>query len=360
MMILPTLRKMIQRLTSGTREFVVFFLGDTELVYVHVSPAEEGLHVLDHGTQEIPDGVLIQGVIMNEHDFQKILERLNERLKVKNVHVLLPDSVAYRFSVYIPISEEMPSRQTIEIELRDHLHRTTGRVYKDLICEYEIVASDQYGLDIDAFVLSAEIVQQVTKVFRLAQMRVLTIETQGKSVAVTGTQNSVQLVIDMDVDTVTVTVAAGTHIVKRHPIQVGYRHLVGAVKGCLGVTDERAQEIFDTFGLYGTHKDPALLSRLEFTLEPLLFMVQKVLADWYGKEYRHATQQSPIERIMLTGRHGNTPGLDHYLVRTVRMPVDHFDLQDYVVGDIPAISESYSHQYAPLILRAKEIAEKGE
>jgi Tfp pilus assembly PilM family ATPase len=354
------LKKIIRGLFGRSHTFAVVFLGDDSLSYVVMSPESEGLRIVSYGSRDIPKDIIAKSVIYDEYRFQSILEQLYRDMDTRNVHILLPSITGYRFSAYIPKEGHALTRYAVEIELRDHVYRNTGKISQDLVCEYEITESDQFGGTVEAFVLSADVVKQITKLFRMAKMRVLTIETMEKSLAGAGLPDEGYIMVHVGDMVTDIMVVSSGAITKRQRIQVGQQHLIDQTQRHLGVDEGRSLEIFQSFGLLPAHKDAALLERLEFTLEPLLITLQKTLQDWHMGEYQRTTERISLDKLVLIGKHGGMIGLDHYLVRNIRMPVEYIDLREYVLDGVSPIPRDEAHQFVPLVLRAKEIVEKGE
>lgn len=197
------------------------------------------------------------------------------------------------------------------------------------------------------------VVSRYLEIFKLAEVELLSLETEAFSVAraLAGTDVATTMLVDIGAFTTDIAVVeAGIPLVNR-TIDVGGSTLTKAIAQSLGISEQRAEQFKRDFGL-AVGSGGGIPKTIEAAFSPVINEV-KYLFDLYQGQSR-----SPIQKVVLTGGSAYLPNLSGFLQGLLKCPVilgDPWDRVAYPVELKPALEEVGPQLVVAIGLALREI-----
>lgn len=181
------------------------------------------------------------------------------------------------------------------------------------------------------------VVSRYLEIFKLANVELLSLETEAFSVAraLSGSDVTTAMLVDIGAFTTDIAVVeSGIPLINR-TIDVGGSTLTKAIAQSLGISEQRAEQFKRDFGL-AVESGGGIPKTIEAAFSPVINEV-KYLFDLYQGQSR-----TPIQKVVLTGGSAYLPNLPSFLQGLLKVPVilgDPWDKVSYPVELKPALDE---------------------
>lgn len=181
------------------------------------------------------------------------------------------------------------------------------------------------------------VVSRYLEIFKLAEVELLSLETEAFSVARALAGSDVNTVMLVDIGAFTTDIAvveSGIPLINR-TIDVGGTTLTKAIAQSLGISEQRAEQFKRDFGL-AVESGGGIPKTIEAAFSPVINEV-KYIFDLYQGQSR-----SLIQKVVLTGGSAYLPNLPGFLQGLLKVPVilgDPWDRVSYPVELKPALDE---------------------
>lgn len=299
-------------------------ISDQSVKYARLVFNHSGLVIDALGERALPGGLIERGQILDKQKLQNELRALKEEINSEYVYVALPEEQAYVVKLQLPNIKASELRQSIELQLEEHVPLPASGVLFD----YEVVREPQHekdSFDLAVSVFPKQTVGDYLEVFSGAGITPLAFEVEAQAVVrslVKRGDDHTTLVVDFGKTRSGFFVAAGKRVMLTSTIdQVGGELLTKAAQKNLGITYQEAEQLKTTRGLLQS-ADNKLLYALLPIVSVLRDEVNKFHNYWDTHTDNPHRDHKKIEKIILCGGQSTLPGLIEYLDASLDVPVE--------------------------------------
>src|SRR3989338_8957171 len=158
-------------------------ISDASIKWIVIIPHAEGKRVLSFGSQALAPGIVVEGTIRDESALADALRQVRIGLgPISCAHAALPEEAAFVFNMHVPEkSEREQVLRMIEFEL-------DGRVPispLDAVYDFNIIEEHDDGAreEIGVVVFPRELAESYVRVFDGAEIELLSLEVEARSIA---------------------------------------------------------------------------------------------------------------------------------------------------------------------------------
>jgi len=279
------------------------------------------------GTLDIPNGVIIDGVIQKEEEFTKILRRLTVhggRKIPPYVIISLPEEKSFLRLIQLPKVE----RQTIQGAVRWEIEGNVPLPLEDVFYDYEVIEPLKDGLNHYDVVITAipkEIVESYIRTFKEAFMQPVVLELESQAIVRAAIKNqrekTARILTHVGRNTTSLVIVAGGAILYTSTLKLGGATFEENITRAVGVTPTQAVAIKKEHGLDKQVYEGRVFSALILTVSALADELKRAVG--YYQNYAKHTHgaNTTIDEILLVGGDASLFGLPTFLSSTLRIPV---------------------------------------
>lgn len=288
--------------------------------------------LVDYGEEEIPEGVVVRGVVEREdalaEALAKIAGRAGSAFRASGMVVSLPEEKSFLKLIQLPRVAEDAMAGAVRWGIEGQIPLAP----EDMIYDFEEIRisgapSDHRDAVVTAF--PREIVVPYVRAIKAAGLApvVLELESQAiiRAVARDPRAPEPMVVLDIGRTRTSVIIVAGGAILFTATIAVGGQVLETAIAEGLGVSEQEAVRIKKETGLSKTSHEGKLYAAL---LPPLVIIADELIRTiaYYRDHAAHAHGSADtVVSILLSGGDASLYGLDTYLAGTAHIPVARAD-----------------------------------
>lgn len=306
------------------------------------------------GERSLEAGVIATGQIINKPKLIQALAELRKDLNCSHVYASLPEEKAYIIKLHLPDMRQSELRQSIELQLEEHVPLpATGVVF-----DYEVIRAPEKegeGYDLVVSVLPKDVVADYLDAFSQAGIATLGFEVEAQAVVrslLVPKHRQTSLVIDFGKTRTGFFVTEGSRVMLTSTVdQVGGDLITRAIQKNLGVTSAEAEQLKITRGLLQSGDN-----KLYFSLLPIVSVLRDEINNFYGYWNKRSAEthaaNTKIEKILLCGGQATLPGLVEYLNASFDIPVALGDVWKNVLDvtkTVPPLTLNQSLRYATAI-----------
>ena len=297
-------------------------ISDRAIKYVELVVHRGELHLGKYGEADIPEGVIVQGVVKDQDKLVNILGGIRQRTNLSIFHVSLPEEKAYLVEMEVPYNAGY-LHGTIELHLEEHFPIET----KLALFDYEIIHTpENSGKNVYVIAVSAlegQFASDYFKALRLAGYLPLSFEFESQAISravVPASDNGVVMIADIGREQSNIAIVAN-HIVRlTGSLSVGGNALSEAIKKDLKVSIEEAVRLKEKEGLLHRELDKSAFSSIIRVATVLRDEISQRLIYWNSGRPR-SNSKDTVSSIILCGGNANIPGLPEYLTSGIEIPV---------------------------------------
>jgi len=332
-------------------------ISDASIKWIVIIPHTEGKRVLSLGSQALAPGIVVEGTIRDESALVQALKQVRSALgPISCAHAALPEEAAFVFNMHVPEkSEREQILRMIEFEL-------DGRVPispVDAVYDFNIIAEhdDGAGEEIGVVVFPRELAESYVRVFDGAEIELLSLEVEARSIARAissdRAEEPITLSVDFGLERTGFAVLKHGIPIFTSTVAVGGNPISRALMETLSISDVKAKEFKNEEGLLP--KDGAKSAGTD-----IIAKTASALADEVAKHYRYwdtrrndkGERVTPVEKVLLVGGNANIKGLADYIAERVQAPTERPNVWQNVCTFeeyIPPIDRRESLQFATAI-----------
>ena len=334
-----------------TMSSVGFDISDHSIKFVELKKTSKGLFLGKFGKQKIPKGVLELGKIKDTKKLIKILNDLRHKYNLNLIRVSLPEEQVYIFNIILPKIKNKEIRNTIELQLEDHIPISAN----ESVFDYNIISEQDDKYNIQVVVLSREVIESYLDIFKQSGLTPVSfeLEAQASSRAVIpeGDQGT-YMIVDFG-DTLTgVSVVSQGIVSFNSTIDIGGSLLTEMVQKGLKIDFDEAEKLKKKYGLKKNLDNKELFPILLSSVSVLRDEINKHYVYWHTHKDENGKDKKKIDKIILCGGNSNLIGLSDYLSTSIRTSVRIADVWINInsfSNDIPEITFNDSLGYATAI-----------
>lgn len=336
-------------------------ISDHSIKFVELIPTHRSYAVGRFATKEIPQGIIIGGIVAKRDELLKILSELREEHGLSFVRASLPEEPGYIFTTNVPIVSADEIRSLLAFKLEEHVPIAPAEAIVDfdemIGCPEDDIHAPSGQKTVAVSVYPIAVAAEYTTLLREAGFKPVSLEVEAQGLAravVPSKETCGCMAVDVGSVRSGITVVGGGAVRFTTTVEIGGDALTTAIqKAFPKASPEEIMAIKNTEGL--AHRADADVRRaFETMAQDLAEQIERYYMYWQTRKDT-ADKKLPehrIKKIFLSGGYANIAGLPEYIERAVRVPVARANVWTNVLDirkTIPPISYEDSLGYAPAI-----------
>ncbi len=298
-------------------------ISDLSVKFISLVAADDYYRMTDFGEADIPMGVIEKGKVINQAGLVKVLEELRIKHSLKYVVASLPEEPAYLIRIKLPSMPENELRDSIELQLEEHIPLSASEV----IFDYEIFTrplTEADGYDLSVSIIPKNVLTDYQQAIEAAGLIPVALEIEAQSLARSLVQRGDQktyLIVDIGkTRTGFCVVSRGLVLFTATLGGIGGEDLTSAIQRNLAVTHEEAEKIKISKGLMRSVSN-----------RPVFEAIIPIVSIWRDEINRYRSYwethkddgeaKDKISGIIMCGGQASLPGLVDYLESNIGLPV---------------------------------------
>lgn len=336
-------------------------ISDRSIKFIELLPSRHGFSVGRFGAVEIPEGIVVDGLIQQKEPLLKILTQFREEHGLSYVRAALPEEPGYIFTTNVPDVSDDEIRSLLSFKLEEHVPLAPAEATIDFDvlrgCASEGSNPPAGHKTVAVSVYPSNIATDYTSLLHEAGLTPVSLEIEAQCTAravVPARETCGCMTVDVGSVRSGITVVGGGAVRFTATGDVGGDSLTAIIAAAFPkATPEEILGIKNTEGL--AHRaDETVRAAFQQFADGLARDVEKYYMYWQTRKDIKDRQlpEHHIKKIFLSGGDANIAGLPEYIERAVRVPVvradawvNAFDAREH----IPPISYEDSLGYASAI-----------
>lgn len=294
-------------------------LSDRSLKFVTFRQVHGQRRLHQFGQAEIPLDVMQSGEIKNKAALINILREVKAKWQLERVIIALPEEHAYIVRVPLPAASPSEQRESIELQLEEHVPLKASEV----VFDYEPVAGKKNLAIVSVF--PERLARDYEEVLLEAGLSPVASEIEAQAIAhavVPDTERETVIVVDFG------KTRTGFFVVREQQVlfssttrQLGGDIITLAISKNLNLPSDKAETLKLKQGLLGGSGQDELAMALVPVLSALRDEVSKIDNYWNRQLQDAGVDEGKIARLILCGGEAALPGLIEYLSGRLSLPV---------------------------------------
>lgn len=328
-------------------------ISDQSIKFVELGQKNGKLSLLRQDSIAIPEGVIVEGRIMEPKKLISTLTQFRERNNLKNVIVALPEEQAFVVRMELPNVSLGELRSSIEYQIEEYVPFKS----KDIVFDYEIIShpnkeSNLYHVSVS--VLPLVMVQSYFEALKQAGFDPLAFEIEGQALSralIPWQEKGLVMIVDIGRTRAGFALVFDGRVTFTSTVsKIGGEDVTRSIAKTLNINREEAEKLKTQKGLLRSKENEPVFYSLIPVISSLADEIKRVREYW--KNHKDLHQRSVVDRLILTGGQSTLPGLDSYLATNLGVPVTLGNpWLNFISFDeeIPAINLNDAERYATAI-----------
>lgn len=324
-------------------------ISDRAVKFVLLEGNAGHLHLSKFLEEEIPAGVIKQGVIADVNKLSGVIENIRNKTGIAYFHASLPEEKAYLVEMELP-SNTRDLRQAIELHLEEQIPIEISKATFD----YELIHSPADGKG-DKFVVAVSALEtnfasDYLEAFNKAGCTPLGFEFESQAIAravVPKNKNGVLMIIDIGREQSNLSIVSNNIVRLTTSISMGGNAIAKAIEQDLKISPADALSMKENEGLSRRGKNRSSFDSIVRVASVLRDQIWERLIYWNtGRE--RSNPKDVISEVILCGGNANVPGLLEYLTSGINVPVSIGNPWSNILSfekDIPIMNARESLKY---------------
>lgn len=300
------------------------------------------------GEEEIPEGVIVSGVVEKGDVFTAVLRKIGEKagraFRASGMVVSLPEEKSFLRVFQLPKVIQGEIAGAIRWKIEEEIPLPS----EDVIYDYEAVQPIRDNLDHRDVLVTAfpkSLVASYVRAVKDAGLTPVALELESQAIVRATAPDlhaaEANVVIDMGRTRASFILFVGGAIIFTTTVPVGGHMFDIDIARALGIDEQEAARIKEESGLAKDAYDGKVYAALAPSVETLARELRRVIG-YHRDHAMHIHGGSPsVQKIFLSGGEANLLGLDTYLASAMRIPVVPADpfvaLRDTLSGPVPPL-----------------------
>ena len=298
-------------------------ISDQSAKVVSLKREANGCTLADFGETAIPLGIIEGGKVKNQSGLAAILQELRAKHHLGYVVASLPEEPAYVVRIRLPFMPESELRDSIELQLEEHIPLPAAEVEFD----YEIFArplNEAEGYDLSVSIIPKNVLADYQLAMKTAGLTPVAIEIEAQSLArslIRTADKKTYLIADLG------KTRTGFCIVSRGVIlftvtlnSIGGENLTTAIQKNLGISYAEAEKRKMEKGLRRSLEDKQVFESIIPVVSVWRDEINRYRSYWETHKDEGEIKDK-ISGIVLCGGQASLPGLVDYLASNLGLPV---------------------------------------
>lgn len=332
-------------------------ISDASVKWLVLAPFRSRYRVETYGEIPIEAGVVVNGVVQDVGALAHALTETKKQLGgIDCAHAALPEEAAYVFEMHVPEGTDHDQAiSMIEFGFEGRVPIAPGAA----VFDFDVIQKhdDGVGEDIGVAVFSRELAESYVVAFDQADIQLLSLEIEARSIARTISSGvpdePITLLVDFGRARTGFAVLKHGIPIFTSTVEVGGDIITRAVMEKLSLSEDDAQIFKNEQGLLAdAGPKSAGVEALVGTASALADEVARHYHYWDTRRNEKGERMTPVGRVVLVGGSANLNGLSDYIAGRVQAPTTVANIWQYVCNFdeyIPQLDSRESLQYATAV-----------
>lgn len=308
--------------TSLSMSSVGIDLSDRSLRFAEIKPSGEAFELGRYGSMPVPEGAIETGKIKDPEKIKAMLRELKEKEDFSFVRVSIPEEQAYLFSLVIPKVAPDEIRNTIELQIEEHIPIKA----EECVFDFSIVRITDTNISLIVAALPKEVSQSYLDIFLDAGLVPLSFEIEPMSVArsvVKAGDIGTYMVVDFGQTRTGISIVSNGSVFFTSTLDINGEDLTRIIQRSFGISFEEAENVKQSYGMRRqAESQNELFAVLLNTMSILRDELNKHYIYWHTYSDPTGIPRPKIEKIFFCGGNANLPGLIHYISTSMRVKAE--------------------------------------
>ncbi len=327
-----------------------FDISDESIKYGQIERNGANLKLKYFGSVAIEPGVIVAGKIENEAKLAEVLRPIKEKLGIKFVRVCLPEEQMYLFNLVLPKVPYKEMRETIALQLEDHIPISGS----DAVFDHEVVReSDEENVLVQVVATTASLVDSYLSVFSELGLVPLSFELEAQSIAraiiPSTTKNGAVMIVDFGKTRSGISIAQDGRVFFTSTFGLGGQKITEVIAKHFKIELADAEALKHSYSSLGSDSENDIFPAIVANLSILLDELKKHQSYWNTHNFEDGKPHEKISKVLLCGGEANLYGVASYLRSSLGIDVDcanvWVNIAD-VAKDLPSMDFDESLTYA--------------
>ncbi|MCC6323917.1 pilus assembly protein PilM [Candidatus Nomurabacteria bacterium] len=324
-------------------------ISDESIKYGAIIPSTGGFKLKYFGNEKIPPGIVVAGKIENEAKLTEILKGIKSKEKMKFVRASLPEEQMYLFNLVLPNVPNNQMKETILLQLEDHIPLSAA----DVVFDYELVREiNKDSVLVQVAAVAASLIESYLSIFSQAGLVPMSFELEAQAIArsvVPEDMKGAVMIVDFGRTRIGISIVEDGRVLFTSTFSMGGQKITEVIAKHFKISIEQAEQMKKSYSNLGSDSEndifPAIISNLSILLDEL----RKHFSYWQTHQSEDGKPHAKIEKIILCGGEANLYGVVPYLKTSMNLPVDYANVwvnMTDIKQDLPSIPFDESLGYA--------------
>jgi type IV pilus assembly protein PilM len=298
-------------------------ISDESIKYGKITSHVEGLSVESVGYEKIPTGIVSTGRIENEAKLVEILNAIKNKEKMKFVRVSLPEEQMYLFNVVLPKLTNAEIKDTISLQLEDHIPLSAT----DAIFDYELIREvNDESIFVQVVATSASFIESYLSVFSQVGLVPVSFELETQAIARAVVKHDLigsAMIVDFGKTRTGISIVENGRVMFTSTFDMGGQRITEVISKHFKVSIEQAEQMKKAYSELGSDAENDIFPAIVSNLSVLLDELRKHYSYWHTHNSEDGKPHEKIQKIILCGGESNLYGIVSYLKTSMEMPVEY-------------------------------------
>ena len=331
---------------------VGFDISSDSIKLIEIKEKRNHLSIERYDKLDLPRGCIEKGDIKSPDILKRHLTEVRKKHGLKYIAVSLPEEQSYVFSVTIPNVSPKEVRDSIELQIEEHIPLPAS----DVVFDYTTMSVHKETGDITlvVFALPIAIVESYFAILEDAGFVPLVFETEANALAraiIPNNSPASSMIIDLGNTRSVFTIVENNTAVFNVTADFGGADITRAIQKQMGITFEEAEKLKLERGIIRDTKDEIFSSSIS-TLAVLKDEINKYYSYWNNRSGKDKTINTTIEKIYFCGGASALKRLNEFLSGYLEVSFQLADVWVNVISlekEVPPITKKESLHYATAI-----------
>lgn len=292
---------------------------DATMRFISLSITPKGLLPHRFAEMAIPEGAMKGGRIIDTQKFVAFLKTVQEKHKLRYVHVSIPESQVYSVTLSLDIGAAKNIRGAIELIIEDNIPLKV----LETVFDYHILSQNTTTITVQVVAMAESVARAYYDAFTQAGIIPVSFELEGQAIAravLSPEDSGSYMFVDFGAHRTGITIVTNGTAMVTATLEFGGKIITQTLAKELNISLEEAEKIKQEKGLSGAVGEKQVFSMVSSALSVLKDEINRRFVYW--QERKNQSGEFPrIEKIYLCGGHSNLAGLDEYLSAGLNLPV---------------------------------------
>ena len=299
-------------------------ISDQSVKFIKLAWRGGEIAIEHYGEQSIPVGTIESGAVRNLAALADILTELKQKYRLAEVVASMPEEEAYIVRLALPAREPSELRESIELQLEEHVPLPAG----EAVFDYEVIdapSAERGNYELAISALPQRTVTSYTEAFARARLRPMAFEVEAHAIAravIRSGEDRLAMIIDFGKTRTSFFIVSGWSVVFTATTKnIGGEDITTAIQKSLNLPHDEAEQLKVERGLLTAHNQRELFFAVIPIISVLRDEITKHQSYWETHRENHGRLGRRLEEVIICGGQATLPGLIDYLNMNLDLPV---------------------------------------